>query len=710
MTIDCLTSRAFLKPRSAALVGRFIVAVMVVGLPMAAHGQAALTRSDIVRAEDARGRGPEGIGPLLAGLRSEPLRPLAIRGIGRLERPSLIGEIAPFFRTPSLRAITAEAIAQATQGLTAEPIAIRRLLVDSVFRLLSDASRRDTDAETRGAIARSIGRLPYDVPEQARAAESALRTLAPLDVQRRDGYPAIEGVAHGLYTLARARRTLGPLSQESVDWLRGAASFGLNVREAAPVRRAAWLALTATGGVDRRDIAATISEDQDPQVRRLAVAALPNVQDSTFRREQLARVARDKDTMVRLEWVRVFRLLAAAQGCGPLLLAVEDPVPHVQLAAIDALGGPCQERDTVIATLRRIIERGPASATRHPTTGVFWHARAHALAALARADTTRSEFLRRDSKHPVWQVRMYVARGAATIRDSTILTALAFDSIGSVREVAIQGLSATVGHLADLVYVRALNSPDYHVALAASRALKGAPVRDSVLPAVLDALDRITREQRQTSRDPRMELLARVREMGNAQSASRLRSLLTDVDPGVATEAAAVMNHLTASRQFVADPSRPAISTDVPNGTVRVQVQMSGAGGRGSFDVALDADRAPMTVARIRELIGKKYYDGLTFHRVVPNFVLQGGSPGMNEYVGDGPFMRDELSLAHHDRYTLGISTRGRDTGDAQWFINLVDNYRLDHEYTVVGRVIRGFDVVDRILEGDVMESVRIVP
>jgi peptidyl-prolyl cis-trans isomerase B (cyclophilin B) len=72
--------------------------------------------------------------------------------------------------------------------------------------------------------------------------------------------------------------------------------------------------------------------------------------------------------------------------------------------------------------------------------------------------------------------------------------------------------------------------------------------------------------------------------------------------------------------------------------------------------------------------------------------------------------MRDELSPAHHDRYTVGISTRGRDTGDAQWFINLVDNFRLDHEYTVVGRITRGFDVVDRILEGDVMESVRIVP
>ena len=79
------------------------------------------------------------------------------------------------------------------------------------------------------------------------------------------------------------------------------------------------------------------------------------------------------------------------------------------------------------------------------------------------------------------------------------------------------------------------------------------------------------------------------------------------------------------------------------------------------------------------------YYNGLTFHRVVPNFVIQGGSPGANEYAGDGLYMRDEIGTASHVRGTVGFSTRGRDTGDAQFFINLVDNPRLDFEYTVFG-------------------------
>ena len=127
-----------------------------------------------------------------------------------------------------------------------------------------------------------------------------------------------------------------------------------------------------------------------------------------------------------------------------------------------------------------------------------------------------------------------------------------------------------------------------------------------------------------------------------------------------------------------------------------------------TFDVAFFPDDTPATVSRVAQLTRRGYYNGTTFHRVVPNFVLQGGSPAANEYAGDGPFMRDELGLRPNVRGTLGISTRGRDTGDAQFFINLVDNPRLDHEYTVFGEITSGMDVVDAILEGDVIERIEL--
>jgi cyclophilin family peptidyl-prolyl cis-trans isomerase len=131
--------------------------------------------------------------------------------------------------------------------------------------------------------------------------------------------------------------------------------------------------------------------------------------------------------------------------------------------------------------------------------------------------------------------------------------------------------------------------------------------------------------------------------------------------------------------------------------------------GLGVIDVALLTWEAPATVLQFARLAERGYYNGLTIHRVVPNFVLQGGSPAANEYVGHPDYIRDEVGPWPHVRGALGISTRGRDTGDAQFFIDLVDNPRLDHEYTVFGQIITGAEVADRVLEGDVIESIQIL-
>ena len=88
--------------------------------------------------------------------------------------------------------------------------------------------------------------------------------------------------------------------------------------------------------------------------------------------------------------------------------------------------------------------------------------------------------------------------------------------------------------------------------------------------------------------------------------------------------------------------------------------------------------------------------------------MIQGGSPGANEFMGAARYTRDEITSRSHRRGSIGISTRGRDTGDAQIFVNLIDNMRLDHNYTIIGEVIQGMDVVDRVLEGGVIEEIRI--
>ncbi|HVH13172.1 MAG TPA: peptidylprolyl isomerase, partial [Longimicrobium sp.] len=89
---------------------------------------------------------------------------------------------------------------------------------------------------------------------------------------------------------------------------------------------------------------------------------------------------------------------------------------------------------------------------------------------------------------------------------------------------------------------------------------------------------------------------------------------------------------------------------------------------------------------------------------------IQGGGPGTNEYVGYASYLRDELGTVPHPRGTVGMSTRGHDTGDAQWFVNLRDNARLVREYTVFAEVTEGIEVVDGILEGDLVATARVEP
>ena len=132
--------------------------------------------------------------------------------------------------------------------------------------------------------------------------------------------------------------------------------------------------------------------------------------------------------------------------------------------------------------------------------------------------------------------------------------------------------------------------------------------------------------------------------------------------------------------------------------------------GLGPITVDLLTDEAPVTVAVFAQLAEAGQYNGLTFHRIVPNFVIQGGSPGADEYDGRSrEFMRDEVGFARHARGTIGISTRGRDTGDAQIYFNLVDNFRLDRDYTVFATTLDGLAVMDRVEEGDVIDRIEII-
>lgn len=133
---------------------------------------------------------------------------------------------------------------------------------------------------------------------------------------------------------------------------------------------------------------------------------------------------------------------------------------------------------------------------------------------------------------------------------------------------------------------------------------------------------------------------------------------------------------------------------------------------KGVMTFELYDEATPKTVANFKKLIGIHFYDGLTFHRVIPGFVIQGGCPDGTGAGGPGYTIPCETDGAeqYHDRGVLSMAHRGRDTGGSQFFIchNRTNTSHLDGVHTAFGKVIDGLDVLDQIVAGDRMEKVEL--
>lgn len=458
-------------------------------------------------------------------------------------------------------------------------------------------------------------------------------------------------------------------------------------------QRASTEALTAADSMllgeillaeERRDLTAAALEagrrHPDARVRRLAARAAARTADSAFAaRDTLARPGQPAfPVWPEPEWKARYRALTPpATGCEVLVEALADPVTAVQLRAMDLAGAraTCAAHGPMVAALLKAVDARPrrGAAAESQSRGV--QHLVHALGALARLapDSARPR-VARHAAHPHPLARRAAARAAATLRDSVTLRALAGDADGNVLEAVIQGLSRTTGHSDDPVALRLLDADVPQVALAAAEALKGS-AHPALEARARAALVRYVARASDSERDVRLALLA------------LLGQPAADPVP------------VRAPRPL------PRDAVDLALGAARyLEVDM---GSHGRFVVELRGDVAPIMAARILEHVRRGGYDGQRWHRVEWDFVIQGGSPHDNEYSGAPRYLVDELAAVPHPRGSVGMSTRGHDTGDAQWFINLRDNPRLLRDYTVFGVVVEGMEVVDGILEGDTIRRIR---
>jgi len=608
--------------------------------------------------------------PIAAAIATNDVRlqQLAARTAGRLERPELASLLLPLFKSTNVgvRREAASALGQMQAKVN-----------------YAELLKGEKSGVVRGELFVTIGRL---LPAIAGAEQLLVSGLDEPTVEARTG--AIRGLESLFRLNGRAMRA-APATLEKLreafkantgDVPRQLTLLTLNAANAARLPDWARSANTADSAKDANAAKAEITKDSatfvlalkdsSAQVRRLGV---------TGSKQWIGDVA----PMVRYEALRV------ANNCARAEEALSDANEGVALAAIDMIGN----KKCPTASIEKLVVNGGT-----------WRLQAHSLVALAKAspDVARAH-INTFANHKVWQARVYAATAAKALGDSATLTKLARDAEPNV---AIEAMTSSADAM------RALSSNHSGLVRAAAVKLKGSSALPGAVPQIVATLDRLSKNGYATARDPRLALLDRLSEAADSATATRLRPYLADVDPAVAKLAASIITQktkttvvpVTTALLNVPLPSAATINA-LKGATAKITMK-----GLGVITLDLMTEDAPITVAMFADLADKGKFNGLTFHRIVANFVIQGGSPGADEYDGiTAQFEKDEVGLPSHLRGTLGISTRGHDTGDGQIFVNLIDNYRLDHQYTVFARITSGMDVVDRVQEGDVMETIQIV-
>jgi cyclophilin family peptidyl-prolyl cis-trans isomerase/HEAT repeat protein len=576
----------------------------------------------------------------------------------------------------------------------------------------------DPQLEVRAAVAEAAGRLYPDLVKsdgtRTRLEQILLRLLGDRDPVVRSA--AAWGI--GRAGLDHAGRYLVQRLQYERDSM---------------VKAAALAELWRTGGADWLGVAAAALTDPTPGVRFAAAWSLSR-SPSPEAAGPLRLAARDPRAAVR-----VVALSAAQRGhgqalWGELCAGTDDNDPEVRIAAWTGLtaaldGGakgslPDEVRARLLAILRS--DDPEKAQERYAAIRLAGIAKLDGdeLRALLKADKpwlsgealvamARSGIPEATSAVAAWlgsseAARRIVGVRATRYRDGAVATlaSLLEDSSPAVRLAVIDELVALKAATAVEALQRHFADGDPAVRAAAVDGCTklGALPRSDTLLALL------AKESGQTMPDAATALIAALalHDPLDLGAREQLKKLVGGKDPVVARAAWAAL------RAHGVHEELPMVATGKPIAFYRDLLEWAGHPRwleivtiRGTIQVRLDTARVPLAAYRITELADKKFFDDLTFHRVVPDFVVQGGDPRGDGWGGPGFTLRDELSLAPFDAGSVGLALAGPDTAGSQLFITLTAQPHLVGRFPRLGDVVAGFEVASRLRQGDRILRVR---
>lgn len=639
--------------------------------------------------------------------------------------PQVAFALDPVLEAADLRQPEAPAIARAA---AAKKPKLRALAASAWGRIMSEKGVKPLVALTRDRIpfvreeaAFALGQLGWQESlsqeglEEIRAALRALLSDKQLPVR------LAAAAALGKTGLTEAAGLLTPL---------------LSAKEA-PLRAAAVLGLFRARMILKlRNPASPPGEL--PEDLRLRLEALAADKDSSVRHHVAYFFARNSEPKAekavapllsdKNKWTRMFAAMALgrmkAKGAKrELVLATADAEMPVRLAALSALlaAGESALEAPALAGDKSFHVRAAFAAGLSPgktaelevLTGLTGDesptVRAEALKALAKEKKEGLlSWLREQSSAAHWLVREAAVQAGAALAEperAGFLRGFLADPEVAVRAAALESLLAIPGEATFSQLKESLESPELSLRGIAVAALKERKENEAL------ALAWKTYEQSLHEKwvELREELTDIFQKTEGEASTGYLRQLLQDPAGGVRAKArkALTLRGITDLPSFPEPPLSRSPHRELSfRRAPLIELETS----RGRVVIETFPKDAPVHVADLVGNVRRGYYDGLSWHRVVSNFVVQGGDPDGSGWGGSGYSLRAEVNQRPFLRGALGMPrSQGFDTGGSQLFFSLVPTPHLDGQYTVFGQVTEGLDVLDLLERGDRIVSAKVI-
>ena len=457
-----------------------------------------------------------------------------------------------------------------------------------------------------------------------------------------------------------------------------------------------------------------IAQDNDSRVRVSAIRALASLKDLRAVQPLIARGSLLTQKSLGSQPAELNEILEIATTLGRLLAQKDDQTAITWLRKInESLNHTAPEIDVAfarIAPASYLFEFGGGPEARKKVQEIIllnWRAAAGVAAALGEIAALPDSA---PNKAEVATLAQLLLRAMLDYRNSglTINTLVAVHSEYAIPDV-LRALAAFKPQDIAAVASSQLKDSDVIVRGTAADLLGDLPPSEEITRALAAAWPQAAND---TLNDAALSILDSLGKQKTAAANDLIKEALKSGDPLIRRRAVSLLKTNGAgdfssqigtvqTRNTEADYKR---ALDRIGKTTRAVVTTS----KGSFTIDLLPEAAPLTVDNFVQLAQRDYYRNITIHRVVPNFVIQDGDPRGDGNGGPGYQIRCEINQVLYDRAAVGMALSGKDTGGSQWFVTHSPQPHLDGGYTVFGRVVRGMDVVDKIVRGDIIQSITI--